>query len=156
MTGQTQKKDLLFFLNRNNCIVSHIAERLEELKDLSCFTNLQPVLESTILSLELHLFQTENLYHALGAVVSYADCEPMIFFLEHIFTTIQNPHNANPFLSLLDYVYVINALLLESAELADLSLSHFTDLNLPAHSLYDIQLLQALKTALTEEVEHQG
>ncbi|MEO3402373.1 hypothetical protein AAFN85_00620 [Mucilaginibacter sp. CAU 1740] len=144
------EKHFLYFLNRNYYAASHVAERLDDLADLPLFADLKVIVAAAIKSLELQLSETDNIFTLLKADHSASDCEATIFFMEGTFSTIQNPENTAPYLSLLDYVSIADAIMHESAELAGLSLAQLPGLSLPKLQLYDSRTLGSLKTLLEE------
>jgi hypothetical protein len=144
------EKHFLYFLNRNYYAASHLAERLDDLADLPAFADLKVIVAAAIKSLELQLSETDNIFTLLKADHSSSDCEATIIFLEGAFSMIQDPENKVPYLSLLDYVSIADAIVYESSKLAELSLAQHPALNLPQLRLYDSRTLGPLKTLLEE------
>jgi hypothetical protein len=144
------EKHFLYFLNRNYYAASHLAERLDDLADLPLFADLKVIVAAAIKSLELQLSETDNIFTLLKADHSASDCEATIIFLEGAFSMIQDPENKVPYLSLLDYVSIADAIVYESSKLAELSSAQHPALNLPQLRLYDSRTLGPLKTLLEE------
>ena len=143
-------KHFLYFLNRNYYATSHLAERLDELADLPLFADFKTVITAAIKLLELQLSNTDNIFALLKADNSASDCETTINFLETTFSRIQYPENKAPYLSLLDYVSIADAITCESSKLAEFSLAQQPHLNLPKLQLYNSRTLGPLKTLLEE------
>jgi len=150
MKEKPANQEFIHFLNRNYYINSHLAERLDELKDSDFFIDFRRAIIAAIESLEMQLGEINHLFNFFGAVSTFADCEATITLLESVFTAIQNQEDGSPYLYLLDYLSVADSLMQESAKLAELSLPRLTLSNLRQYQQYDAATLQPLKNLLKD------
>lgn len=150
MKDQAGKTDFLRFLNRNYYIASHLIERLDELKTTPPFLKLNQTITLTVGLLELQLSKIDELFNLLKSAGSVTECEPLIIFLESVFTNIQADGNLNPCIAILDYVSIADLLMEKTAKLAEYALAQMPSLNLATDSLYDTITLQSLKLSLEE------
>lgn len=150
MKDQTDNTGFIYFLNRNYYINSHLAERLDELKNLSSFLIFQQAIVDATAKLDVQIAKLDELFNMLNAKSSYADCEPLIAFLESLFTTVHNNMAHNPAISLLDYVSVADALIKESAIAAQRMLINQHAESMKGYHLYDSTILRELKTLLAD------
>jgi Arc/MetJ-type ribon-helix-helix transcriptional regulator len=150
MKEKAGKKDFLYFLNRNYYVASHLVERLDELKDLPLFSTHSDAVKTAIKLLEANLDQNESIFTSLGEDNSFEECLPMIGFLENTFSIILDLNNKTPYLSLLDYVFIADALLKENSRMAELSLLHLPKFNNQQYLINKINPLESLIVLLEE------
>jgi hypothetical protein len=149
MDSSLHQKNFVKFLDRNYCIAAHLTERLDELRESLLFSPIKDTLLAAISQLEAYTQKAEEIYAALNTAAACTGDLPLIAFLEHLFSSLSTRDNGTQYLCLLDYVSAANALMAESAKLAQRSLSA-AGLDLPSRPLYDATLLEPLTTALAE------
>lgn len=143
-------KNFIKFLDRNYCIVAHLTERLDELRESVLFPHLHHQIANAIELLEAQSLSANQVYKALGTSASFTANVQLISFLEHTFSGLPSQDNGSQYACLLDYVSVADALMAESGRLADLSLSATDRLSLPHYQLYQPLTLEPLITALAQ------
>lgn len=144
-------KLFIHFLNRSYYIKSHLSERLDELSESVLFADLKEVITETISSLNLQLSESDELFEILDANGSTDDSESIFHLLERVFTMIQCPENTVPLLSFLDYISTADALLSETAKMAEIYRVQLPASYLSDYSLYEATL-QPLRITLEESL----
>jgi len=142
-----QRTIFIRFLDRNYCITAHLTERLDELRESVLFLQLHEHISTAISMLEAQSLNADQLYLFLGANASFATNGPLISFLENTFSCLPNKDDGTQYACLLDYVSIANALMAESARLADI---HMPGLSLPDRFPYQAIVLEPLMSALAQ------
>lgn len=134
----------LFFenLNRIYCGKSHLIERLAEVVEYVCLSDLKFAIMGTLDELENQLARMEEIYELLGLTYSSENCKGMISTLEDAFSSIVLDGEEIAVRDLSILFYLLNV---ESIELAS-----FQTLEILATQLKNSQIIQILKDNFEE------
>jgi hypothetical protein len=146
----TFQKDYIRLLNRTCCVNAHLVERFDEIRQSSTIAGYSDIIESTVNSLQILLENTIQIYEVLEIDMSFADNEPLIHFMEDLFDSVNSHDNGFSLFSLLDYINITDALLRESASLAETLSGQFSTLASPPFQLYDPLIMQPIKVFLLD------
>lgn len=150
MNAPSAQKNLLFFLNRVFHVASHLAERLDELKEIPLFEEFQSTITAAIISLEQQLDQIDNIFAVFGETTSLSIQDPLILIMENAFSRIYDEDSCPPILALLDYVSLGNSIMSEGNAMANLAFTGTHDLKTIEPHLNTPAALQPLMMALQE------
>jgi ferritin-like metal-binding protein YciE len=101
----------LFFLDTLNtiyCAKAHLVERLPEIMDDVCFSDLKDAIIETISEMEKQLSVMDRIYDLLGKAHSFENCSSLISILDNAFMEIQKRSKTPEIrdLYLLSYLFI--------------------------------------------------
>jgi ferritin-like metal-binding protein YciE len=134
----------LFFENLNHiyCCKSHLIERLSEVVEYVCLSDLKFAIMETLEELESQLARMDEIYKLLGTAYSFENCKGMICTLENAFSSIAQ-HGEEMVVRDLSILFYL--LYVESMELAS-----FQTLEILTTQLKNNQIIQILKDNFEE------
>ncbi|MGF7039444.1 DUF892 family protein [Mucilaginibacter lappiensis] len=134
----------LFFenLNRIYCGKSHLIERLSEVVEYVCLSDLKFAIMGTLDELENQLTRMDEIYKLLGLTYSFENCKGMISTLENAFSSIVLHGEEIAVRDLSILFYLLNV---ESMEMAS-----FQTLEILSIQLKNSQIIQILKDNFEE------